>query len=79
MQDHMDDPAIARHLGREWENSVYVVVKAVLSKAAAEGVTPGQAANALADEYAAALHPIWGHRSQAIIDSLLRDDWHLSK
>ena len=42
----------------------------------AEGVTTGAAANALSDYYAAQPHPIWGHRSQAIINSLLRDSWH---
>jgi leucine dehydrogenase len=74
--DHKDDPAIARHLERDWANAVFPVTKAVIAKAKADGVTTGAAANALSDEYAAQPHPIWGHRSQAIIDSLLRDSWH---
>ena len=35
----------------------------------------GQAANKLADHFASMEHPIWGHRSQHIINSLLRDGW----
>eukprot|EP00656_Telonema_subtile_P043527 TRINITY_DN49871_c0_g1_i2.p1 TRINITY_DN49871_c0_g1~~TRINITY_DN49871_c0_g1_i2.p1 ORF type:complete len:154 (-),score=50.43 TRINITY_DN49871_c0_g1_i2:169-630(-) len=73
--DHSDDPAIARHLTDDWENSVVNVTKGVLAKAARENVTPGQAANALADEKAAQEHPIWGHRAQQIINSLRRDGW----
>eukprot|EP00811_Abedinium_folium_P034570 NODE_7441_length_1578_cov_3.649897.p1 GENE.NODE_7441_length_1578_cov_3.649897~~NODE_7441_length_1578_cov_3.649897.p1 ORF type:complete len:442 (-),score=152.76 NODE_7441_length_1578_cov_3.649897:193-1518(-) len=70
-----EDPAIMRHLGRDWENSVFSITRTVLERAAADGITPGQAGNRLADDYASQLHPIWGHRSQAIIDSLLRDGW----
>jgi len=74
--DHNDDPAIARHLNDpDWENSVVNITKTVLQKAQDEAITPGQAANALADAYAAIEHPIWGHRSQQIINSLLRDGW----
>ena len=58
---------------------MFNITKSVLAKAAADGVTPGQAANRLADEYAAVPHPIWGHRSQAIVDSLLRDEWHAAR
>ena len=74
--DHMDDPAIARHLGREWENAVFNVTRAVLRRAREEGASVGAAANAMADEYAAQPHPIWGHRSKEIVASLLRDEWH---
>lgn len=107
--DHMDDPAIARHLGRDWDNAVFNVTQNVLRRAKEQGISNGSAANTLADEcarrpsrpmrsamlrfvarrgclttagalsrrYAAIEHPIWGHRSQAIINSLLRDEWHL--
>lgn len=73
--DHLDDPAISRHLGKEWENSVFQITRSVLKMAEENGCTPGQAGNQLADDYAAQEHPIWGHRSQEIIDSLLRDGW----
>ena len=68
-----DDPAIARHLQDEsWENSVINITKTVLQKAQDDQMTPGQAANELADHYCTVEHPIWGHRSQQIINSLLR-------
>eukprot|EP00658_Telonema_sp_P-2_P023105 TRINITY_DN19252_c0_g1_i2.p1 TRINITY_DN19252_c0_g1~~TRINITY_DN19252_c0_g1_i2.p1 ORF type:complete len:109 (+),score=15.89 TRINITY_DN19252_c0_g1_i2:253-579(+) len=74
--DHTDDPAIARHLqDLDWPNSVINITQSVLRKAQDEGITPGQAANQLADHYATMEHPIWGHRSQQIIDALLRDGW----
>jgi len=74
--DHTDDPAIARHLQDEnWENSVINITKTVLQKAQDDQMTPGQAANELADYYCTVEHPIWGHRSQHIINSLLRDGW----
>ena len=33
-------------------------------------------ANKLADELALQPHPIWGHRTRAIIDGLIADEWH---
>lgn len=67
-----DDPAITRHFGREWDNAVYVIVRRVLERAAAEGVTTSTAANLLADEACTVPHPIWGHRPRAIIDAVAR-------
>lgn len=73
--DYMRDPAIARHLGREWENSVFVITKAVLAAAAKDGVSPNASAEKLADHFCTQPHPIWGRRTRAIIDSLVRDGW----
>lgn len=66
------DPAIERHFGREWDNAVYAVVRRVLARASTEGTTTSAAANALADEACRVPHPIWGHRSRAIIDDVAR-------
>jgi len=68
-----EDPAIERHFGRSWDNSVYAITTRVLERAAGEGITTSAAANALADEACAVPHPIWGHRSRDILDALLRD------
>ena len=73
------DPAIERHFGREWDNSVYLITRRALERAASEGITTAAAANHLADELACALHPIWGHRTQAIIAGLVADRWHLAR
>jgi glutamate dehydrogenase/leucine dehydrogenase len=65
------DPAIERHFGRTWDNAVFVVTKRVLERAAREGITTAQAANALADEACRVPHPIWGHRGRSIIDGFV--------
>ncbi len=70
-----DDPAIMRHFGRTWENSVHVITRRTLELAAREGITTAAAAIRLADELARQEHPIWGHRGRAIIDSLVREGW----
>ncbi|XP_071810149.1 leucine dehydrogenase-like isoform X2 [Asterias amurensis] len=74
-----DDPAIDRHFGREWENSIFLMTKKILKKAATEDITPVEAANAIADKLSMDLHPVWPHRSQQIIDSLVENKWHLQK
>lgn len=66
-----NDPAISRHLGREWENAVYVVTRRVLARAREEGVGTAAAARALADELGRVPHPIWPGRGRAIAASLL--------
>ncbi len=71
------DPAIERHFGRDWDNSVYLVTRKALELAASQGITTAAAANRLADELALVPHPIWGHRTRAIIDGLVADRWHL--
>jgi len=73
------DEAIQRHFTRTWENSVFVITKKILEKAKKENLTTGVAANLLADEYQKILHPIWGHRTKSIINSLVNDGWHLDK
>ena len=70
------DPIIAVQLGREDDNSVYQITRKVLAKAEAEGTTTAQAADKLADVAAAVPHPLFGHRSQAVIDGLIADKWH---
>ncbi len=70
-----DDPAIERHFGRTWDNSVYAITRAVLELAATEGITTASAANRLADQACALPHPIWGHRGKAILAALVRERW----
>lgn len=70
-----DDPAVTRHYGRDWDNAVYVVTRRALELAEREGITSAAAANRLADALAREPHPIWGHRSKAIIAGLVADRW----
>ncbi|XP_038054455.1 leucine dehydrogenase-like isoform X1 [Patiria miniata] len=72
-----DDPAINRHFGREWDNSIFLMTKKMLKKAQSEDITPVEAANAIADKLSLELHPIWPQRSQQIIQALVDNNWHL--
>jgi glutamate dehydrogenase/leucine dehydrogenase len=71
-----EDPAIRRHFGRDWDNALFVVTRKVLERAKAEGTTTSVAANSIADELSNQPHPVWGHRSRAIIDALVAENWH---
>lgn len=69
------DPLILRHLGREWDDAVYVVTRRILSEARAAGTTTTQAANVLADRLSLEPHPIFPHRGKLIIDALVAREW----
>jgi len=70
-----DDPAIAQHLGRDWEHSVFNATRRVLERARASGQTTAAAANALADELSAQLHPMWPNRGAQILEGLVEGGW----
>ena len=70
-----DDPAIEKHLSRDWEFSVYRTSLRVLKEAADKGEPTAAVAIRQADALAAIEHPIWGHRGQQIIDSLVASRW----
>jgi glutamate dehydrogenase/leucine dehydrogenase len=70
-----DDPMIRRHLDRSWPHGIYGTVSRLLESAHASGITPGTAANRLADELAEQPHPIWGYRAADIVESLAADHW----
>ncbi len=70
-----DDPRIGRHLGREWDNSVYNLSRRVLREAAELERTPQQVALEIAERRSHELHPLWGHRGRQIIDAVVRSDW----
>ena len=55
------------------------MTKQMLQKAESDDITPVEAANAIADKLSMELHPIWPHRSQQIIQSLVETGWHLAK
>ena len=71
-----DDDAIERHLGKEYENSIYVMVGNVFKRSEKEGIATGDAANRIADELMTKEHPIWGHRPWSIVQSLIKTQWH---
>jgi glutamate dehydrogenase/leucine dehydrogenase len=69
------DPRVKRHLDRAWPRGIYQTTRRVLSIAKASQGTTVAAANRMADELAEREHPIWGHRSLKIIESLVADHW----
>lgn len=70
-----DDPRFQRHFGTEWEDSIFNMTQAILSRSEREGTTPLDCASQMAEARLQVPHPIWGHRGRAIIESLVKDGW----
>ena len=70
-----DDPAFERHLGDEWENSIFNLTQQVLAESERTGRTPHRVAVELADERSFEHHPLWGHRGPVIIKGLVDGAW----
>ncbi|MEN8194373.1 MAG: Glu/Leu/Phe/Val dehydrogenase dimerization domain-containing protein, partial [Bacteroidota bacterium] len=70
-----DDPIIERHLSQDWEYSIYQMATKVLKESKETNVPPGKVAIQLADKLSRENNPIYGHRSQLIIDSLVKGGW----
>ncbi len=70
-----EDPVFERHLGTDWDNSIYNLSLEVLRKAEESGQSPARVALAIAEERSRELHPISGHRGQAIVASLRKGGW----
>lgn len=71
-----DDPFIERHLSRDWDHSIYQMSLKVLKESQQRGEPPAKVATQIADKLSLENHPIFGHRGQKIIDSLVTDRWH---
>ena len=66
---------MVRHLDRDWEGGIRCTTFRLFREARAEGITPLDAALRLADALASEPHPIWGHRTRRLIESLTRNGW----
>ena len=71
-----NDDFIERHLTQKWEFSVYQSSLAVLKESKETGESVSKVAIKQATEMSMIEHPIFGHRSQKIIDSLVADNWY---
>lgn len=69
------DPAFRRHLGTDWENSIYALSLQVLREADCSGRTPHRVAVEMADQRSFEPHPLTGHRGREIIQTLVRAGW----
>ncbi len=70
-----EDPFIEKHLSKDWEFSVHQTALKVLKQSGSTGEPPAKVAIRMADQLSEQPHPIFGHRGQDIIDSLIRDRW----
>ncbi|MBI4811647.1 MAG: Glu/Leu/Phe/Val dehydrogenase [Ignavibacteriales bacterium] len=71
-----NDPFIEQHLQKDWEFSIYRVGLKVLQESRATKTPPAEVALRIANELSMQNHPIFGPRSQQIINSLVDDKWH---
>ncbi|UCG87914.1 MAG: Glu/Leu/Phe/Val dehydrogenase [Gemmatimonadota bacterium] len=71
-----NDPMIERHLTRDWEYSIYNLTLKVLETSRSTGQPPGKVALEMANALSLEINPIYGHRGQQIIDSLVADRWY---
>ncbi|HPN38649.1 MAG TPA: Glu/Leu/Phe/Val dehydrogenase dimerization domain-containing protein [Melioribacteraceae bacterium] len=72
-----NDPLFEQQLNKDWEYSVYQTTLRVLNASKETGMPPAKKAIELADELAEVNHPIFGHRGQLIINTLVENKWHL--
>ncbi|RLD53080.1 MAG: leucine dehydrogenase [Bacteroidetes bacterium] len=70
-----DDDFIERHLLKDWKNGVYQTTLSVLKEAKETGQPTSRVAIKQATDMSMELHPIFEHRSQKIINSLVKDKW----
>ena len=70
-----NDDFFERHLTQNWEHSVYQSSLSVLKESKETNKGTSEVAIKQATELSMIEHPIFGHRSQKIIDSLVVDKW----
>jgi leucine dehydrogenase len=73
-----NDPMIERHLTRYWEFSIFRMTLKVLETSSSTGEPPGKVALDMANALSLEENPIYGHRGQQIINSLVADRWYES-
>ena len=71
-----DDSFIERHLEQNWKHSIYQTTLQVLRESRKLKNPTGKVAVSLADKLSKEYHPIFGHRGQQIIESLISNKWH---
>jgi len=71
-----DDEYFERHLTDEWKHGVYQTTLSVLEEAKKTGQPTSKVAIKQATDMSMELHPVFGHRSIKIIDSLLHNKWY---
>lgn len=70
-----DDPIIERHLSKDWEYSIHQMTLKVLGESKESGNPTGIIAREMAEKLSLENNPIYGHRGQLIINSLVEEGW----
>jgi glutamate dehydrogenase/leucine dehydrogenase len=71
-----NDPFIERHFSTDWKHSIYQMTMMILKKSKKKNQQTGKVAVKIADKLSKENHPVFGHRGQQIIDSLVENKWH---
>lgn len=71
-----DDPYFYRHLDQGFEYSVFQTALRVLKESKKSNLPPADVAIKLADVLALENNPIYGHRGEKIIQSLVNNEWY---
>ena len=71
-----NDPYFYRHLDQDFEFSVFQTALRVLEESKKSNLPPADVAIKLADELALENNPIYSHRGEKIIASLMNNNWH---
>ena len=71
-----NDPLVEMHLQKENKYSIYTTALNVLNESKSTNTPPGQVALSLAEKLSNENHPVFGHRGQLIINSLVATKWH---
>jgi len=74
-----EDPFFDKHLSCEWKHSIHQTILLVLEESRETGNPPAKVAIRMADELSLQPHPIFGHRGQQIIESLVAEKWQQTK
>lgn len=70
-----DDPMITQHFDKSWEDSIYNRAIQVFTESDKMKIPTGKVALDLADKLSKIDHPIFGHRGERIIKSLVKSNW----
>ena len=71
----LHDPLIERHLSKDYEYSIHQMALNVLKESKETGKPTGAMALEMAEELSLENHPIFGHRGEMIIKSLVELGW----
>ena len=66
-----NDPKIEKHLGYDWDNSVFNLTTQILKESDQTKKTPQKIAVELAEARSFEVNVLYGHRSKVVIDWLI--------